>query len=93
MKSTINAQSDTVQRFKGCRANHPWAWDWLKKHNWRAEAWAIYALRTQYNGRHDGETKMPVRVRALAEDVWADLQAGLITSTTTLLDYEASTSY
>jgi hypothetical protein len=80
---------DSTPQFACCGVKHRWAYNWLKAHNWRPEAWALYALRGDYNGKHDGDNSIPVRVRALAEDVWSDLLAGRITSETVILDYEA----
>ena len=83
---------DSTPQFACCGVKHRWAYNWLKARNWRPEAWALYALRGDYKGKHDGAHSIPVRVRALAEDVWSDLQAGRITSETTILDYEADLS-
>jgi len=64
---------------------HAWAVDWLNARTWRLEAWAVYALHPMYKGRHDGNHKIPQRVRRFAECVWSDLQNGLITSNTLVL--------
>lgn len=80
---------ETEPVFTCMRKEHNWAYEWLKARNWNSQAWAIYALMPAYKGRHDGKHRIPNRVRRLAEAVWLDLRRGLISSDTTILDYEA----